>query len=370
MVGGAAGDDDDAPAGGEELVGDRAEVAEVHAVAARGAVGDRFGHRVGLLMDLLEHERLVAALLGHFGAPVDVLDGALDARAVGLHEHDVVGRDHHDLVVLDQLDVARVGEEGRNRRAEEVLALAAADDERALLAGGDDEARLVRPDGDEGVVAPQPAVGQAHGFSQAVAVEQVRDEVGDDLGVGLRREDGAVGLELLLELHVVLDDPVDDDVDAVVRVEVRVRVGLRDAAVGGPAGVADARAGRRGEHRHTTRAGALLASGDGAPEVAQVADRTDGVKPVLALEGDARRVVAAVFEHVETGQDDLLRGALPGVSHDSAHGRSPSRSKWTGGRRAAPTYERILEPCGEAFTPQTGRSARLRRRHRPRSAQT
>ena len=59
---------------------------------------------------------------------------------------------------------------------------------------------------------------------------------------------GAVRQELLLELHVVLDDPVDHDVDAVLGVVVRVGVLLGHAAVRGPARVADAGRRRRGEH--------------------------------------------------------------------------------------------------------------------------
>src|SRR4028118_510160 len=56
-VGGAAGDDDPAPAATQEIVVDRAEIAEVDAIRARGAVGDRL--RDGL--------RLAAALPGPAG---------------------------------------------------------------------------------------------------------------------------------------------------------------------------------------------------------------------------------------------------------------------------------------------------------------
>ena len=281
MVGGAAGDDDDAPAGAQELVVDRAEIAEVDAVAARGAVGDRLGDRLGLLVDLLEHERLVAALLGDLRAPVDLLDRALDRRAVGAREADVVGGDDDDLVVLDQLHAARVGEEGGDRGAEELLAVAAADDQRALLARGDDHAGLVGGDRHERVVAAQARVGEPDGLLEPVAVEVARDEVGDDLGVGLRREDGAGVEQLLLELHVVLDDAVDHDVDAVGGVEVRVRVLLGDAAVRGPARVADAGRGGRGEHRDGALAVAALL--DGGAQVREVADGADGLEAVLAL---------------------------------------------------------------------------------------
>ena len=105
--------------------------------------------------------------------------------------------------------------------------------------------------------------------------------------------------ELLLELHVVLDDPVDDDVDAVVGVEVRVRVLLGDAAVRGPAGVADAGGGRR---RRDGDAAAVALGGrvDRGAQRAQVADGADRVEPALRLDRDARGVIPAVLELLET----------------------------------------------------------------------
>ena len=57
---------------------ERALVVEVDAVVAQRAVGDRLGDGVGLLVDLLEHERLVAALLGGLLVPVDLRDLALE----------------------------------------------------------------------------------------------------------------------------------------------------------------------------------------------------------------------------------------------------------------------------------------------------
>ena len=57
------------------------------------AVGQRLGHGVGLLVDLLEHEGLVAALLGGLVVPVDLVDLALDRAAVdGLDEARALGR--------------------------------------------------------------------------------------------------------------------------------------------------------------------------------------------------------------------------------------------------------------------------------------
>ena len=50
-----------------------------------------------------------------------------------------------------------MGEEGGDAGGEELLAVAAADDQRALLAGADEHVGLVGGDGDERVVAAQAA---------------------------------------------------------------------------------------------------------------------------------------------------------------------------------------------------------------------
>ena len=51
--------------------------------AVAHAVADRLGDRLGLLVDLLQHERLEAALLGALVVPVELDELALDGGAVG-----------------------------------------------------------------------------------------------------------------------------------------------------------------------------------------------------------------------------------------------------------------------------------------------
>ena len=83
MAGGAAGRDRDAVDREQLLVG---EAGVEHDLAALEPLADRLAQRVGLLVDLLEHERLVAALLGGGGVPRDRLGVALDGGAVEIEQ--------------------------------------------------------------------------------------------------------------------------------------------------------------------------------------------------------------------------------------------------------------------------------------------
>ena len=171
MIGGAAGDDDDPLDAGQQPVVKRAEVAEVDAVLAHRPVGDRLRDRVGLLVDLLERERLEAALLGLGGVPLDRLDGPVADRLAGRgdKEVDAVGAHGDDLAVLDQLDVARMGEEGGDGGADELLAVTSTDHERALLAGRHEQVGIVDADRDEGVVPAEAVVGGPDGLDEVLA---------------------------------------------------------------------------------------------------------------------------------------------------------------------------------------------------------
>ena len=68
---------------------------------------------------------------------------------------------------------------------------------------------LVAAEHGDRVGAAQPRQGPLDGIEQ-VAVVEVVDQVRDDLGVGLRHEDVALGLQLGAQRVVVLDDSVVD----------------------------------------------------------------------------------------------------------------------------------------------------------------
>ncbi len=331
VVGGAAGDDDDPlEALQKGVVDGRIDRGQpqIDPPPPRCALADGLGDGVGLLVDLLEHEALIALLLRGVGIPVDLRHLALDDLAGGAVDGDALGAQRDDLVVVEVLDLPGLAQERGNRRGDELLRLAVADDQRALAAGAHQQPRLVRGHGHERVMAAHLGVGGADGLHEVAGVV-VGHQVGDDLGVGLGGEHGAVLHEARLEGDVVLDDPVDDDVDAVGGVEVRVGVLLGHAPVSRPAGVTDARprpigdGGGRGHWRGRRRLSGPLgvAPVDGRPQHAQVAHGAHGVDPVTVQDGDARAVIAAIFELFEAREEQGPGLAGADVSDDAAHGR-------------------------------------------------
>ena len=119
-------------------------------------VADGLGDGVRLLEDLLEHEGLVAGLLGSLVVPVELGRLVLDGSAVRLLERRAVGSDRHDLAVAGELDDARLAEECGRVGREEHLVVAHADDQRHLMASAHEEPGMVVMDHDEGEVALEP----------------------------------------------------------------------------------------------------------------------------------------------------------------------------------------------------------------------
>ena len=168
-------------------------------VVVREPVGDRLRDRVGLLVDLLQHEGRVAGLLGGLLVPRDLLDLAGDLLAGRAAELGGAAAHGDDLVVVDELHAARLAQERGDRGGDEVLALADADHERAVLAGADDRVGVVGRHGDERVVAAQLEVGEPRRLGEvsgAKHLEVLLDQVRDGLCVGLGGEVVALALEL------------------------------------------------------------------------------------------------------------------------------------------------------------------------------
>src|SRR5439155_16591186 len=108
-------------------------------------------------------------------------------------------------------------------------------------------------------------------------------------------------------------DAVQDDGELIVLAGgQRVCVLLADPSMRRPAGVAEP-----GRRLRPVRAGCLL-------QVLQVADGTHVFEAVLLEQRQARRVVAAVLEPLQSVNEEVLTGPAAHVSDDPAHPRPPS----------------------------------------------
>ena len=143
---GAAGENGDPLDGGQPRVAD-ADLLEEHAAGVlRDPAQDRLARGRRLLEDFLEHEVLVAGLLGHDRIPEHALRRLGDRAAEKIGELDAGARDDRHFLVAEEHDVARVAEDGRDVGRHEELAVAETDDERRAVADGDDLFRVVSRD--------------------------------------------------------------------------------------------------------------------------------------------------------------------------------------------------------------------------------
>ena len=317
VVRGAAGDDEHAPQAAQELVAQSHDLGEVDGAVLAEPAGERVAQGGRLLVDLLEHEGLVAGLLGRVVVAGELRLLAHERVAGDVGVLRASGAEGDDVAVLQHHDPARVRQERRDGGGEEHLVVADAHDERALVPGADHDVGLVGGDGAERVVPVHLAQGGAHGARQPL-VHVLLDEVRHDLGVRLAREGVPALGEPGAQVLVVLDDAVDHDRDTPGAVGVRVGVLLVGPAVRGPARVPEAGGGR----------GAVVARG--LEQLVQVADGAHHVDAVRLDERDPRGVVAAVLQAPEAVEDDGLAGSTADVAYDAAHACS---LLWAGAQR-------------------------------------
>ena len=318
VVGRATSDDEDLVDVAQVLVGDALLVEDDP--AGLEVAPQRVGQRLGLLLDLLEHEVLVAALLGGGEIPVDRERLRLGGIAVEIGDLVAVAGDHDELVLAEFDGLAGVLDERRHIRRDERLAFADADDQRRGASGGDDGVRVVGVGHDQGERTFETTADGSHAgreVARGVAVHiGAGDEVSGGLGVGVAGHLDAFGLELVPQGGEVLDDPVVHDRDALRGVAVRVRVAVDRSAMGGPAGVPHARGAAE------VLAPDLVELGLEVGEAACFALDVQRAGPVE--DRDTGRVVAAVLHAPEPAEDDVQSRAVPDISNDSTHADQPN----------------------------------------------
>ena len=361
MPGRAAREDDHAGDGPEPLDRD-VELAEKDpARLERRAPEHRLAGRPRLLEDLLQHEVPVAGLLRHHRVPVDALGVGGDRRAREIGVGHAAGGDDGHLAVAQEHDVPAVPENRGDVRRDETAAVALDHEDRRALADRHQLPRVVGRQQHQGEQPAHPGEGAADRRLEPVPPPCRLDEVGDDLGVGLRREAVALGLELSLQREVVLDDAVVHDDDAPAAVAVGMRVLLGRPAVRRPARVAEA----------VVAVDRIVL--EGLDEAVQLAGAAAQLDRVAADQGHAGRVVAAVLQPPEPFEEDRHDGSPADVADDSAHFPFSRLFRGRPANRSAPAFASARRPTRPRRRPaatdcRPGHPARRLQRSRARTA--
>ena len=245
--------------------------------------------------------------LDRIGGHLALAYGPFDRCAVGGVDRKPVARDLGDVAFFEVREVAGFLDQRLHVRPEKKLSFTDARDERAAAPCTDDVAGFIAAHDRDRVRTVQPLRRFDDRVQKVRAlVHRAQDHVRDDFGVGVRIEAVALGFQLLAQIRVVLDDAVVHDRDAVAG-DVRVCVlGVRNA-VGRPARMRDA--GEAGDR------GALVQG----LQLAHLARRADAGQAVILQNGDAGRVVAAVFQRLQTCDQDGDDISLTCGGYNSAH---------------------------------------------------
>ena len=218
-----------------------------------------------------------------------------------------IRREHGHVAIRQEKHVARVVQDGRHIGGDKIFTIAQSDDHRRAIAGGDDFIRVSACQHGQGEDAGQLLDGNSHRVFQ-VPLEVLLHQVGDDFGVRLRGEHVPLGFELVLERKVIFNDAVVHHHDIALAIAMRVRVLFRGPPVRGPARVPDA----------VTAVDRVLP--DGFFQVAQLSrGAANSQRIVIAINGDARRVIAAVFEAFQALEDNRNSLPLPDITDNSTH---------------------------------------------------
>jgi len=279
--------------------------------------------RARLLVNLLEHIVLIAALGGQHRAPRYGGGHLGYRRAVKAHYLGALARHHRYLAILQEHHPLGVVQNGGHVRSDERLSFAQANDHGASIpqARCHEALRLPGAHHHHSTRPLQVGQGASHGGSELHLTAPVvsRDKVGDHLGVGLRGKGHPFVHKPPFELAIVLHDAVVNDDNGAIAIGVRVCVMFGDAAVGCPTGVPHARMPMKGRSLQELE------------QVLQLADAAATLDALLRQNGDARRVIAAVLEPFQALNDDAGRIARAEVSHNATHGGSPPRLRPTRG---------------------------------------
>ena len=311
-------------------------------------------HRVRLLEDLLEHVVRKRALVHVLGLELDLADLEAGVGAGESANIETIRPDGNDLVVVEIDGLARVRDDRGDVAGKEMLALSDAEHERTAAPRADEHAGHIRVNDSDAVGAddlPQRFADRLdeRGLSFLLpAVEGHPDQVGEDLGVGLGLENMASFFELRPKRQVVFDHAIvhEDEAPALVEVGMRILVGY--AAVRRPARMADSEMAMRRTVRN---------------DLCQIGDASDGLPhfDASAIDGgNARRIIAAVFQAPQAVQEDRNRVCPADITNDAAHRILNRDNSGKAEQDSIPAYESASPdpPCQSYSRNHHGRRSR------------
>ena len=273
-----------------------------HVEVMRQCAGDHFR----LLVNFLGHEVAVIALVDHmragqrpdFRARHLLIEGIVDLRA-GPVEHD-------PIAVIEIGDGFGERSQGKGVRAQIHLVLAMAHRQGRTLAGTNQQVFLAIKQERQCKRSMQARQRGGDCLNRRLAlIQRLRDEVGNGFRIRFGDKNMALGLQFLPQRTEILDNPVMHHRDAGAGMGVRVVFGR--AAMGGPAGMADADMALQGVVVQPRR------------QIFQLALRPHPLQMAIFQRRNARRIIAAIFETLER-IDNLFRdGILAQYTDNSTH---------------------------------------------------
>ena len=275
------------------------------------AAADAVHDGLGLFVNLLEHEMRIAALFELRNAHLQLLD--VDPAFVVVQRDDLqrlVAVDDGDLPVVHIDEILRILDDRRGVGAEKVLAPADADGHRAALARRDDLVAVVLLNHGDGIGTDHLTERLLHGFEQRTGVGRadIFDQVHQHLRIGAAAERVAVLFERIFQHPVIFDDSVVYQGDILRLGAVRMGIDVVRDTMRRPACVRDA------------DISAQLLPREEMFEVRDLALAFVNVeRTVLIDHRHTRAVVTAVFQPVQTFQQDRTGFAPADISYNPTH---------------------------------------------------
>ena len=203
-----------------------------------------------------------------------------------------------------------MADEGGNIGSKEILPGAHAQDQGAGAFDGDQLTGMLITDHAQGVGALQAGHGFHHSLLQVTSIIQIQ-QMYNHFCVSFAVKNKTFFHQLRPEQGIVFNDAVMNHSKMAVIGHMGMGIGDGGGAVGGPAGMADA-----------AEAGDVFAVIGDAIQIFQIAAALFGEYFALMLHGDARRVIASVFQTLQAGQKYGCRLLGTGKAYDSTHKRS------------------------------------------------